>query len=238
MKKSQKNRAGFTLLEVVLAVSVFALVMSALYATWNAGLRAWKRASESAEDLQRQRIIVDAMAELLRGAIFSMSKPAIYQFRGNIESPETPLLSFVTSSDLLLPPSQIAIAGMRRVTFTMETDESGQPFLALTTENALAPRETAENWATTRIFSSDVSNFFVRFLDPQSGQWIEQWTDENRAPSAVQLSVYFRPRRDVAAQEVVVTSIVPLAGTLPNVQPAQTRRRTTESDATVPAPES
>ena len=64
------SRTGFTLLEIILAVTMLALVITAVYGTWNAALKSWKRGTDVAETFQRQRIVMDTLSELAQSMTF------------------------------------------------------------------------------------------------------------------------------------------------------------------------
>ena len=88
---------GFTLIELLIAVSIFSVVAVALYSSFNAGIRVWRRAEENMELHQAVRLAFEGLAKELRNAIFfgeevseDTSKP-----EGQIELAEKPELAFI-----------------------------------------------------------------------------------------------------------------------------------------------
>src|SRR2546426_1272580 len=119
------GNAGFTLLEIMLAVTILAVVITAVYTTWSTALRAWKRSINVSDALQRQRIVMDTLDELTKSMVFFNSRPDLYGFQAGHDARTGYSISFVTASDVLLPPAEALAAGMRRVTISLLRDEHG-----------------------------------------------------------------------------------------------------------------
>src|SRR5579862_1082913 len=94
----RRTRAGFTLVEVLLAVTILGILITAVYSTWSAALNGWRRGSDASEVFQRQRIVMETLKELTQSMVFFGSSPMLYIVVGT----KTPLgssVSFVTASD-------------------------------------------------------------------------------------------------------------------------------------------
>lgn len=203
-----RRQAAFTLLEIVLAVTMLALVITAIYGTWNAALKAWKRGSEVAETFQRQRIVLETLTELAQSMAFFNSRAGLYAVTAEHGRNGDDSVSFVTASDVLLPQSESLAAGMRRVTISLARDEHNRPFLALVNEPALEVQDKSSP-ATTHVLSTDVTGFYVRYRNPRDGSWGDEWVEENLAPAAMEFTVVFAGHGG-RAPPVVVTRAVEL----------------------------
>ena len=62
---------GFTLIEVMLAIGIFALLVSAIFGSWTAILRSAKFGISAATQAQRTRISMRALEESLGGAVLT-----------------------------------------------------------------------------------------------------------------------------------------------------------------------
>jgi prepilin-type N-terminal cleavage/methylation domain-containing protein len=184
-----QTRAAFTLLEVMLAVSILAIIMTAVYSTWNAGLMGWKRTVGVSDNFQRQRIVMSALDELTKSLVYAASKNGLYDVRYERDSVTGDVLSFVTASEYLLPASEAVAAGMRRVNLGLQRDESGRPFLAIANSPALIA--DAEPELTWHSLCAEVSGFAVRFRDPRNGGWADTWEESNLIPSAIEYTIAF-----------------------------------------------
>jgi prepilin-type N-terminal cleavage/methylation domain-containing protein len=104
-RHSHRAQTGFTLLEVLLAVAVLGMLITAVYSTWNAALTSWRRGSEATEAFQRQRVVMDALVQLTQSAIYFAPSAALYDFVATTHAGLGDSISFVTASDAYLPPS-------------------------------------------------------------------------------------------------------------------------------------
>lgn len=205
--KSRRPESAFTLLEVMLAATILALVITAVYTTWSAGLAGWKRSATVTENLQRERIVMETLADLTQSAVFYNSKDSLYEVLGTREAQTGDTISFVTGSDLLLPQTEVAAAGMRRVTIAMGRDARGRPFLGISNAPALEPEKSPDT--VTHILSANVCGFAVRYRDPRSVSWVDQWEEGGLIPSAIEYTVAFGVN-DGRTPPVVVTRSVEL----------------------------
>jgi prepilin-type N-terminal cleavage/methylation domain-containing protein len=204
---THRQQHAFTLLEIMLAVTILALVGTAVYATWSAGLKGWKRSASITESLQRERVVMEMLAELTQSAVYFNSANSLYEFRGTHEEQTGDSISFVTGSDLLLPATEAVAAGMRRVTISLERDTRGNPFLGIANAPALQLDDAPE--APTHFLSANVCGFRVRYRDPRSSSWVEKWEEANLMPSAIEYTVAFGAN-DGRTPPVVVTRAVDL----------------------------
>jgi prepilin-type N-terminal cleavage/methylation domain-containing protein len=199
---------GFTLLEVMLAVTILALISTAVYATWSAGLNGWKRSASVTETLQRERVVMEMLAELTQSLVYFTSKDSLYDIDGNRHPGTGDSISFVTASNLLLPVSEQVASGMRRITISLGRDARGRPFLGIANAPALEADETPE--PVLRVLSADVCGFAVRYRDPQNGTWTDQWGgDTESVPAAIEYTVAFGAN-DGRTPPIVVTRAVDL----------------------------
>src|SRR5437867_2079247 len=118
--------AGFTLIELVLALSILAIMITVLFGGLRMGLRAWQRGEDRAAILQRARSMAQLIEEALGGTYGyaglveqGAATPVIF-FKGQSER-----LSFVTVSPPVSPPAAIPF-----VAVTLSIDAGAAPGLA------------------------------------------------------------------------------------------------------------
>ena len=202
------GQAAFTLLEIMLAVGMLALVVTAVYGTWNVALKAWKRGADVAATFQRQRIVLDTLCELANSLTFFSSPDGLYTVTGDHSENGADSVSFVTASDVLLPQSESLASGMRRVTISLQHDPQTGTFLGLVNEPALGAQNDAAN-ETLHVLSMDVTGFYVRYRNPTDGVWKDEWQERGIVPSAIEFTLVFGGR-DGRTPPVVVTRAVEL----------------------------
>lgn len=66
----QRPGAGFTLIEIMVALVIFAIIMTALFASFRTGMRAYSLASEHGNQQQLGRFAVNSVAEDLRNIYY------------------------------------------------------------------------------------------------------------------------------------------------------------------------
>ena len=178
-------------MEVLLAVAILSILITAVYSTWSAGLNAWRRGSDASEVFQRQRIVMEALMELTQSAVFFSTSPELYMVTGTKNPGLGDAVSFVTASDAFLPPSEATDTGMRRVTISLEQDSYRRTYLAIVNQPALSPDDQSSEPPQAHVISMDVSGFHVRYRDPRSGEWNDTWEDTAVPPSAIEYTVTF-----------------------------------------------
>src|SRR5260221_578558 len=168
MQSHHRNstRAGFTLVEILAAVAILSLVLTGVYGLWSGSLKAWRRGGEATEVFQRQRVVMETLAQLAQSAVYFAASPDLYEVIG-IKNPSLGAsVSFVTASDAFLPPSEASDVGMRRVTISLEQDDYRRTYLAIVNEPALSVSDESKKGLQAHVISMDVSGFFVRYIHP------------------------------------------------------------------------
>ena len=149
---------------------------------------------------------MDTLTELASSIVYFGSQNGVYDLRGIHDESTGDSISFVTSSDVALPQSESAVAGMRRVTIFLQRDHLGNPYLAIMNEPALEP-EGASVQSETHVLSADVRGFQVWYRDPRSEAWNDKWEDGDSLPLSISFTVAF-VGNDPQAQPVIVTRAV------------------------------
>ena len=241
----KKNpRAGFTLVEVVLAVMILGLIIMAVYGIWSVALKGWNRGGEASAVFQRQRVVMEALSELAHSAVYFSSAPDLYAIIGTRTPNLGDSVSFVTAADAFLPPSEANDLGMRRVTISLERDEYQRTYLAIVNQPALIADDKSKRDLQTHVISMDVSAFYVRYLDPRDGTWAEKWEETSLIPAAMEFTVVFGQPGDTLAPVTVTRGVdLPVAefiahGAIPGLgslnSTNEVQRRTDISGAATP----
>jgi hypothetical protein len=135
-------------------------------------------------------VVLDTLSELTSSAVLFPSLQGLYMVIGQREQPGADSISFVTSSEVLLPPREAAVAGLRRVTISLQRDDQGNPYLALQNSPALTPADSTTE-AELHVLSADVTGFAVRYRHPQDGDWRDTWEERDVMPAAIEYTIAF-----------------------------------------------
>ena len=186
------SRTGFTLLEVLLGVSILAFIGVAAYTALSGGLRSWQKAEEISVNLQTGRALIDGLGQLLRSSYVSPRGDEIYSFKGEEES-----VSFVTTSSCFRlnpketflprnteshPPeaNKVVVWGMpRRIGVSLEDG-----ILNLKQSNPLSEEESA-----AIALSEYLKDLSFRYYDSAAEEWIEEWDSSENLPTQVEIKL-------------------------------------------------
>ncbi len=208
------RRAAFTLLEVLVALTIFALVLSLLYGTWRILMQTNAAALRLAANAQRSRMTIQTVEEALNSAVFFNANARHYAFLSEA-SGDFSALSFVAHLGPAFPGSgHFDGEAVRRVSFTVEPDADGVNALMLY-QNSLLDQVSENVSAYPIVLARDVSGFLVEFMDQRRGEFKPEWTQTNSLPALVRVSVGFgRKGRFSSDPAEVVTRLVriPSAG--------------------------
>jgi len=220
-------RSAFTLVEVLLAMFIFAGVLAAIYASWTAILRASAAVRGAAAETQRSRIGVRALEEGLSSIQFSPPNARHYAFVADTSGDQASL-SFVAHLPKSYPRSgRFGDQQVRRLTFTVEPDASGQESLMLRQVPLLfePDRDEVEN---PLVLARNVVLFHLEFWGPNSRDWEQEWPWTNQIPRLLKFSLATAPTgasridaEDVLSRVLVlpVASAAATVGFIPPLQP-------------------
>ena len=182
----RRAERGFTLIELVLALSIVAIMVTMLFGGLRVGLRAWQRGEERAAVLQHARSMTQLLQEAL-GGIHAYSGQAdkdttaqaqVVMFQGGAER-----VSFVTVS----PPMPLA-ATIPFIAVTLSMDAGDAPGLAIR-EKALPNFDPFEA-VPPSVVDPTISAVRFRYLRDE-GTWEETWdgVEERAVPRAVEVTL-------------------------------------------------
>ena len=181
-----KRRAapGFTLIELVLALTIVAILVTMLFGGLRVGLRAWQRGEERATALQHARSMRRFLEDALAGTYWYLGQtdqntasPALL-FKGDPDR-----VSFVTVSPPLPLPLPIPFMAV-----TLSMDAGNAPGLAVR-EKALPNFDPFEEVAPS-VVDPTIASIGFRYLRA-GGDWQDTWdgAEERALPQAVEVTV-------------------------------------------------
>lgn len=221
------REAGFTLLELLVAVTILVIAFSVIWSTFSAGVTAWQRGNQLLDDLRHADFVAEQLVSALRSAAYFPSAPERYGFRLKTGAMGYPAdrISWVTSSSAFMPPDSPWRHGLHRIVFSIENNDRGEPAVAIRALSHLAdPEEEDEMDVEPWFVSSDVKGFRCRFYDFEEESWSTDWEDTNAIPSMLEITLYMEPLEKydppLTLQRLVV---IPVAPAITNaVKPEQT----------------
>lgn len=202
----RRDQAGFTLLEVLIALAIVGMLLVVAFGGLRVALAAWRQGEDRAD-----------VHDHLRGVAVTLTRAlgAIYPYRAALgDAPEAVVL-FIGSGDKLqlvtqAPPIPFALP----IAFTalvVGVEEGEVPGLVIR-ERALPNRDP---FTKAEVVYRDpaITSIEVRYLD-DNGAWQEAWNaqDQNAMPLAVRLTLGTKVAGRIEAPPSIT---VPIRATLP-----------------------
>ena len=178
--------AGFTLIEVVIALTIFALMSGILYSAFALGHSAIEKAQRSAAQSQKQRSVGDLVGSYLRSAF---PYKASTQDLGIFFQGESDSVAFISAYS-----QGLGGRGMARIQITADEDNDGRTTLKLeeTTPVRLDTQAGGVGLNYDVVLQEGVRELRLAYLDPQPDEetWEERWDGQERRvlPRAVRIT--------------------------------------------------
>ncbi|MGA2245428.1 MAG: type II secretion system protein [Verrucomicrobiota bacterium] len=185
---------GFTLVEIMVAVAIFSMVIAAIYATWALVMRATQVGQDTAEQAQRQRVVLRAIGDALMGLESFQASQQYYWFK--LANGNQPMLSFVAHLPETYPRNGKFIgeasvrdadgnvhgvdASSRRVTFSLAAGPNGGSDLVLQQSTMLMDMDKDEQQFPL-VLAHNVKQFTVEWWgtnDMNEVGWYKDWDDQ------------------------------------------------------------
>lgn len=194
---------GFTLLELMLAITILSLVMTVTYMTFSTVIKAWQRGSQLTEELNRGDFVVEQLVLGLRSAYYpeSNQKDSKYGFwmedNGDGESAEDEI-SWVAIGSALIGKENVYFGSPHRVRVTIEENEDGDTGVAVRSwrvkgqDEDFDPEDIDPVFISTRIMGMNCRTAY-EMKDDEALDWLDEWEETNKVPKYVELTLYMAP---------------------------------------------
>ena len=218
------RHAGLTLIELLLGITLMAIIASVTYFSFAAGTRAWRTGTEMANSLHHADYVLEQLAMGLRSAYYpDAARPSgAYGLTladgGDGESARDTLGWVKLGTALVGADSPIAGTPHRVEVSVLAPGASDEPGfseggLAISAWRIVALPEEFDPKVSVKpmLLTTRVVGFNCRVLDPENNlqegdaptaedelKWDDAWEDDrtNRLPYAVELSLYLDPGRE------------------------------------------
>lgn len=183
LRHSHPPGRAFTLIEVLLAIAIFAMVMTAIYSSWSMILRGTRIGLTAAAEAQRTRVTINAIEDAFGGAIMYADNARYYWILADT-SGQFAGISFVARLPRSFPGSGLFPGQpVRRVTFMVE-----EGYLKLHQSPLLEDPEASPQPYTINL-APNVNTFEMEFLDIRRREWLPEWASTNRLPYMVRVAI-------------------------------------------------
>ena len=227
--------AGFTFLELLVALTLLVFAFAIIWETFSGTVQAWQRGSQLLDELRHGDFVMEQLVSALRSAAFFKTNPGRYGFRletGNAGSYPGDKLSWVTVSSAFIPPDSVLSKGTHRLIFSIEDNDDGEAAVCIRAYDPLLENEDTvqiDRW----FVSTEVQGIQCRVYNPEEEIWENSWEGEqtNSLPSLMEITLYMDPieksGEPVTLKRVVEIPIAPAATNA--VKVFETKPQQTES---------
>jgi prepilin-type N-terminal cleavage/methylation domain-containing protein len=209
--KTNRASTGFTLIEVVISLTLFSLIMISVIACWKAVINGKITAENAAAAAQRARIGMKTIEVALTCAEISKPNIGFYAFL-NDTSGKFATLSLAARLPAAFPGSGLFGDNvMRRVSFDIEPGPDKQNNLVMNQWPLLEALDSV-NTPYPITLARDVNIFMLEFWSPQDNDWVVEWDPTNSFPPLVRVTLgvgHSAEHPDVPFDVIVRTVAIP-----------------------------
>jgi len=173
-----KSRAGFTILELTISISLIGLIVLIMVGAMRLGSRSIDSGEKKIESLERTRSSLNILDSQIQSQI-----PLTYDAEGIKK------YYFVGDRELLQFATNYSIWGGQKgyvvVTYKIYSDNSGKQIL-YASENVIGLDNNREV-RLSGTFDKIYFEYFYKDPTEEEGKWIEQWADDVNIPEKVRV---------------------------------------------------
>jgi type II secretion system protein J len=193
---------------MLIAISIFSLVLTAIYSSWTAILRSAKSGHQLAATVQRSRIVVRVLEDSLGSAMSFAQNNVYYGFVGQNGSEAS--LSFVARLSKSFPRSgKFGDLDVRRVTFAIEPGPMSGKQLVLRQCPLMMDWDIDEK-NHPLVLAKNVKDFQMQFWDQRQQDWVDEWKQTNSLPKGIMVTLRLADTALAQAAQEEVTRIIQL----------------------------
>lgn len=184
--------AGFTLLELLLAMSMAALLALALYEAMHIAIKARRTATAAVNFSHQATIAIDLIAQdlasvqpqntsALNAGTFTFFGPFQGAHQTGPGGADSDFISFYTIRSQRTGNDSPLSEGACYVDWTLRTDTNPPELVRHVTRNLLSPVQQAPQ---EQVICRGVRSFSVRYFDTADATWITDWDTLNQNPAS------------------------------------------------------
>jgi len=221
-----RGQGAFTLLELMVAITIFALVVGTIYCTWMLIVRSAQVGNEAAAQAQRERIAIRTVENSLMCIQSFQASMKYYSFV--VENGDAPVFSFTSRLPGVFPRNgKFGDFNVRRLTFSVEMGQGqGQGFgqdqdkeLVLR-QNPIQMDLDDDEKTVPLVLAHDVKDFVIECWDTNAMAWDKEWDYTNIIPPLVRVTFAMGshlPNGDEGPVLTMSRLIAPPCSTVPQI---------------------
>ncbi len=195
-------RRAFTLIEVLVALSIFVIASGLAYMSFSMVSHAWTKGMDMADNLHHGDFVMDQLVTGLRSAYYPNARGSQpkYGFRhtdSGTDPYSSDVISWVKTGSALIGGDGWLAGTPHRTEFKVEPGLEGEPEAGVRAWRTYGlPEDFDPREGDPLVLSRKVTGFNCRAaIGKTQGEieWLEEWEQTNRLPMAVELTLFFEP---------------------------------------------
>lgn len=182
MKRRCKKETGFTLLELIIAITILSLITLIIGSGFRLGIGAWEKGDKETGEIQRLRVLSSMLSQQIMSA---------HPYKMKLEDRDEPAVIFTGESHSLMFVTTLAdqsYGGFKWVKYLFRDGN-------LLYKEGLLPDKKLEEKVKSgeEIIDADIDDIRFAYLS-DDGEWRDSWDYGENLPRAVQVRIsYFQP---------------------------------------------
>jgi general secretion pathway protein J len=212
----RRREGGFSLLEILIALTLVAMMAVALWSVFRISVASWKKGIDAIESNQRQRSILNLVRKQM-ASIFGLMTPPDLQAGGvsyPVFSGAEDSMQFVSLNSLRFQENP----GLTMVSYDLVQDRQGGSILVEREAQYLGLDSTRDSYfdRTDETFLTvfeNLTSFSFEYFDPATNerpaQWMREWNarEMQRLPVAISMTM---TAQDAAGRSVSRHIVIPV----------------------------
>ncbi|HEY3418476.1 MAG TPA: prepilin-type N-terminal cleavage/methylation domain-containing protein [Armatimonadota bacterium] len=209
-RSGRKGRLrGFTIIEILVAMSIFVLFVSSVYGAFRQANKSTVGTEERAEVYQTARVLIEKINRELRSAYqprtATTSSLVGEDTEGDPTAPQFDKLTFITTAHSMTTGEEPA-GDVCQVQYLIGQDADENPLGLYMVENPHPGLEPDNEVRDPQEVSDLVVGMNCKYLDPDTDEWVDDWTDRPQLPKAVRVELALQAKRKGAKPVLVATT--------------------------------
>lgn len=195
------SRSAFTLLELLLAISLLSIVCMVTYMTFSTTLNAWKKATVMTDNLHHGDYVMEQLIMALRSMYVpesgSTGEYGFWHEDNGDDADSSDVISWVKIGSSFVGADCPFAGSPHRVRFSVEEDDDDNKVVAIKAWRLLGQpedfdSEDVEPFEISKRITGFDCKVAYQIVDNEI-EWLDEWEQTNRIPTAIEVTLFLEP---------------------------------------------
>jgi general secretion pathway protein J len=203
-RRATRRARGMTLLEILVSLGILALISLMIYGAFDSMSRGKRGEAMRSERARQGRDAIERMQRELTSAFLSLHNPAnlalVTRSTAFVATNGSPFdrIDFTAFAHRRIE-REVKESDQSEIGYFVVKDPDHEEKMDLVRREQAPPDLDPKHGGVINVVAEDVEAFDVRYLDPQTGAWLETWDSTqltgqlNRLPLEVEITIALKP---------------------------------------------